>query len=109
MTMNEKAEEQFDDTVSEITDHLFNLGARIRANAGWDLVGACNKASKAISEEVDLLNDCLSDLRLEEDNGFRSEDLEKDIEESLRQLDSMDEQIRAFSKKIVFWPDGVVY
>ena len=107
--MNEKAEEKFDDTVSGITDHLFNLGARIRANAGWELVGACNKASKAISEEVDLLNDCLSDLRLEEDNGFRSEDLEKDIEERLRQLDNMEEQIRAFSKNIVNLGDGVVY
>ena len=96
----EDAEEQFDRTVSDITAHLAGTPFRVRTNGAWAVVNSCNNLLKMVSEEVDLLNECLGDLSREEDNGFRSEDLEEDIHSEIEKLERMAERVRDLSNEI---------
>jgi len=96
----ENAEEQFDRTVSDITAHLAGTPVRVRANGAWAVVNSCNNMLKAVSEEVDLLHECLGDLDREEDNGFKSVDLEEDIHSQIEQLERMAERVRELSNEI---------
>ena len=96
----EENEERFDSTVSDITAHLHGTPVRVRTNGAWAVVNSCNNMLKVISEEVDLLNECLGDLDREEDNGFKSVDLEEDIHSQIEQLERMAERVRELSNEI---------
>jgi DNA-binding transcriptional regulator GbsR (MarR family) len=94
------AEEQFDRTVDDITTHIDGTPSRVRANGAWAVVNSCNKMLKVVSEEVELLNECLRDLDREEDNGFKSVDLEEDIHSQIEKLERMAERVRKMSEDI---------
>jgi len=96
----EENEERFDSTVSDITAHLDGTPVRIRVNGAWAVVSSCNNLLKVIAEEVDLFNECLGDLDREEDNGFKSVDLEEDIHSQIEQLERMAERVRELSNEI---------
>ena len=96
----EENEERFDSTVSDITAHLDGTPVRIRVNGAWAVVNSCNNLLKMVSEEVDLLHECLGDLSREEENGFRSVDLEEDIHSQIEKLERMAERVRDLSNDI---------